>query len=180
MAEFNIEDMRYIPSPFEILQEADLPHEGLMRAHIIDPNDDSNFTVIGYGYGWNRNILFNPNESDRLKVVSFALGETSCDAVIAYILPEVEASDQEERKSLFDQQMIKMRADNAAAIREIRKANQRFEEEEVLENKKAAARLDIMRQAELIPDALELIETEVMTQHPDLHFPKDTDKDELS
>lgn len=33
MAEFNIEDMRYIPSPFEVLDEAQLPREGLMRAH---------------------------------------------------------------------------------------------------------------------------------------------------
>lgn len=142
-------------------------------ARIVDPEDAEHISVVGYGYGWNRHIAFDPTESDRLKAVSFALGETSCDAVLAYILAEDEASEQKQNRSSFEQKMADIRRSHAQTMRRLRQEQQKLNEEEILETKKAAARIAVMHQAELTPDALELIQTEVMTENPDLHFPTD-------
>jgi hypothetical protein len=171
MSEFDIENMRYIPSPLEILEQAHLSQEGLVRAVILDPTDSELTSVIGYSYMWNRNVGFGVAENERLKVVSFAIGEAATDATLAYILEEQDASEGMESRAELHRSMDETSKAFDEQLRQMQAESQRRREQDILQDKKNRARLDIMSQAELTPDALDLIQREVETENPELHFP---------
>ena len=167
MPEFDFEDMRYILSPLQVLDEITMPTDGLMRARILAAEAEEP-SVIGYDFMWNKGGLDLPIESDRIKVVEIALGEASLDLTVALILPE----DTQDDITAARERMREMQAQ----ISEQRRERDRQMEASVLEHKKSLVRMQIMQQAELTPDAVDLIKSEVTVEHPELYFPDGNDK----
>jgi len=166
MTDFNFEEMRYILSPLQVVEELDMPKDGLMVARVLEPTDPK-FSVIGYDLMWNKEHMSLPTEKEHLKVVEIALGETSLDLTVALIL-EQDSADE----------ITKMKAHTRAFEKEMReewRARQLQDEQDILENKKSQERMSILQQARLNSDATELLRQEVMAEHPDLDFPDNPD-----
>lgn len=162
MAGFDFEDMHYILSPLEVLDELSLGQEGIVKASIRQPETEE-FSVVGYDFILNRELSGDLTETERLKVVTIAMGEASLDLTVALILPEDTKEDMDRLKDELRQREQERRQE--------RRQWQQDMERDRLEHKKALVRLQIIEEAELTADAIELIKREVMVEHPDLHFP---------